>query len=1013
MQHSCQHIPESAPYSRPISPAEWWLACYPEELVSMIQLVVEGHGSIDPQQLVNAVEIASAACPGARLIRDNLSWQDSGKTPEVHVVNGPGLDGDDVIQLAELKAVLGGEGVTTCEVVLVRGPLTTVAFRACHAVMDAKGIMLWAADVFRALRGEPVLGAPDPMSEADILAGLSVPPAATSLGIDLTKFALPSVLGRSGAPRQTSTVVRRRSLQGHHPGLTAKLATAMTEAVGLETGIFYIPVDLRRYRPEVRSTGNMVGTIMLKVQAGEGWEQAHERLLRALADGEDVRRSFSRELLAVPAARLSAAVSGLNQQVGDKDMYPWHAAVSHAGRIDLSEFRVQDFTPRSAYQLSHPSPLGAPELAVLEVEGRTELTLSWWDGPGVADRIDALLDRIERAVAPAADRPRDSTELTVASGETVVGLFARQAISTPDAIATSGPEGELTYADLEHRSAVVAAELHALGVGRETVVGVLADRSASAIVAIWGVLRAGGAYLPLDAQHPDARLADLLADADAPVCLVQRPYDERESTPPGCERVVIESLDYSADPPPLDVTVQPHDLAYVIYTSGSTGRPKGVEITHHSLMNYVSWATREFGIDSTTRLPLIVSLSFDVAGNTIFLPLVAGGTVVLMSGEVNHATLRDLLTSSGANTLSLTPSHLDLISRLNLEPAGIRAVVVIGEQLRRSVAQRAQLMFGQECRIINSYGPTEATIAVTAYLFDNAKDTAPAVPIGGPIGDNKMFLLDPCGRYVTPGEPGELYLAGTQLARGYRGRPDLNHERFVCLADGTRTYRTGDIVRALPTGELEFTGRMDDQVKVLGHRIEPSEIAQVLETHPAVGHAVVVPHARPGQPHSKILCAYVVTIADVTVGELNEYVAQQLPRYMVPSVTLFLDAIPQTVNGKVDVRGLPEPFVRTGDAVDVTGRDELGTAVARIWTSILALPTDQIAPDADFQQLGGDSVQLLSMLAAVSAEVLSGDGEAKFLAELGTIIREPTLERVTELARSASPVLPAMRPPGR
>lgn len=412
-----QQSDQRTPYSRSISPAEWWLACHPGELTPMIQLVIEGTGSIDPQRLADAVDIASAACPGARLIRDNLSWQDSGKTPEVRVVNGSGLDSDDVIQLAELNRILAGEGMATCEVVLVRGPVVAVAFRANHAVMDAKGVILWASDVFRALRGEPIAGAPDPISEADIIDGLpAAPEETTDQGIDLAKFNAPSALGQSGPAqsgmaRQAGVVVRRRSLQGNYPGITARLATTMTEAIGLESAAFHIPVDLRRYQPMARSTGNVVGGITLTVNAGEDWEQGQERLLRALADGEDVRRSFPRKVLSFPAPMLSGAIGQLHQQVGAKDLYPWNAAISHAGRLDLAEFRAAEFTPSSACQVSRPSPVGAPELALLEVEGRTELTISWWDGPGVAERMDALLDRIEHAVAPPVSRPWDSTEL--------------------------------------------------------------------------------------------------------------------------------------------------------------------------------------------------------------------------------------------------------------------------------------------------------------------------------------------------------------------------------------------------------------------------------------------------------------------------------------------------------------------------------------------------------------------------------------------------------------------------
>ncbi|MHC5907541.1 non-ribosomal peptide synthetase [Streptomyces sp. S6] len=509
----------------------------------------------------------------------------------------------------------------------------------------------------------------------------------------------------------------------------------------------------------------------------------------------------------------------------------------------------------------------------------------------------------------------------------------------------------------------------------------------------------------LDVQHPDARLAGLLTDSGARYCLAQAPHDTRGHLPEGCAPIGLDDLATTTAPAP-DAEPRPDDLAYVIYTSGSTGKPKGVQIEHGGLLNYLHWGVDAFGVDAGTRLPLLTSLSFDLSVNSVFLPLVSGGTVVLVRDQPTHLTLRRLLEDSGATMLSLTPSHLELIGRLDIEPKGFRSIVVAGEQLRVEVAARAQRMFGPDCRIINEYGPTEATVCLTAHTFDPVRDGDRAtVPIGFPGYNSKVHLLDADQRFVPAGEVGEIYLSGVQLARGYLGRPDLNAERFPRLADGTRVYRTGDLARRLPDGGLEFLGRIDDQVKVRGHRVEPAEVAGTLEEHPSVSHAVVVARSRPDGT-GKALYSYVLVTSEVSTEELRAHAAERLPSYMVPAATFVVDRIPYSVAGKVDVRALPDPFADRADSVpSARGNpdlDETEAQVAAIWSRVLGSDLDRIDAHTDFHQFGGDSLALLTMLAGVCQEMLPPPLEAELMSRLGRVIAEPTVHTVAALAREVA-----------
>ncbi|WP_058043870.1 non-ribosomal peptide synthetase [Streptomyces roseifaciens] len=1012
----------SRPYTRAVSPMEWvFLGMRPGHCVVH---VVEGDGDLSAEGLAKAVAVAAAASPGMRLIRQGRRWVDSGTPPTVTVVAGTPDDHDrtpgdhDRLGAPYLHRTLDGSGAT-CEVVLIPGTPSTVVFRAFHGVTDGRGLLLWAADVFRVLRGEDPLGAPSLLNDEELIEQI-VRPGGLPPALPTPKMEWPSLLGRRPAA-SPGLLWRRRTVDGRHPAATARIAAVLAHTYGSGRGRFFVPVDLRRHLPEPRSTASLVRALRLDVSAGDTWQEVHQQILAALAESAELAPPFAKSTLRMPLPLLRAVNAGIDHFATRKNRYNSLAYLSHMGSVDLADYCAGEFRARTVYTLGTTSPGSPLEVNLVETGGHTELTVAWHDGPGMAERADAVLDTIEEALSPGEYRQWEGnrTERPLPSDRSVVELFRAQVERTPDRIAVSGPEGDVSYRELSIRADSVAAELRRQGVGPGSVVGLLAGRTVAALAGLWGALRAGACYLPLDVRHPDARLIDLLDDADVTFCLVERPYDQRECVRSGRKALLLDDLAVSAPasaPAPesqkdavADAAVSPEDLAYVIYTSGSTGRPKGVQIEHRNLLNYVHWATRAFDVDTDTRMPLLTSPSFDVSGTSVFLPLLAGGRVVLMPDDPNHLSLRELLQHSGANTLNLTPAHLDLIGRLDLSPTGYRTVVVVGEQLRVEVAARAQEMFGPDCRIINLYGPTEATIGCTAHIFDPEADGAGSVvPIGLPADNTTVFLLDSERRFVAPGETGEMYLGGAQLARGYLGRPDLDRERFVHLADDSRVYRTGDLARILPSGEIEYVGRIDDQVKVRGHRVEPAEVAQALEQHPAVERAVVVARTRPGHP-GKALYGYVLTASPVTEAELTGHLAELLPSYMVPAATMVVPQLPYTVSGKVDTKALPDPF--DGEEVDSADRrgaaeatdptDPVEEAVADIWARTLGVERSRLDAQADFHRFGGDSLSLLAMAGAVCQELLAPEQEKAFVAQLTRIAGEPTLEQVAALTREA------------
>ncbi|MFI9262198.1 amino acid adenylation domain-containing protein [Streptomyces sioyaensis] len=558
---------------------------------------------------------------------------------------------------------------------------------------------------------------------------------------------------------------------------------------------------------------------------------------------------------------------------------------------------------------------------------------------------------------------------------TLHGLVEVHAQERPDAVAVVFGAESLSYRQLNERANRLAHHLRGLGVGPEVLVGVCLERGLEMVIALLAVLKAGGAYVPLDPEYPVERLKLLLEDTAAPVVLTQEvlrnrlPVDDRELI---CLDADSETIAQEAATDPVS-DVGPDNLAYVIYTSGSTGTPKGVQIQHRSILNRFRGTDEDFGFGTEDVWPLFHSFAFDVSVWEIWGALTYGGRLVVVDRDTtrNAAAFMKLLIEQRVTVLNQTPSAFGLLQQvIGTESAGrlsLRLVIFAGEALQPTrLRPWWEAYGGAGPRLVNMYGITEATVHVTAREITSGDAERSAVsPIGRPLADTEVFVLDPAGGVVPVGVAGELWVGGAGLARGYLNRPELTAERFVeCEIGGRvrRLYRSGDLVRWLSDGELEYLGRLDDQVKVRGFRIELGEIESALVAHPRITAAVVL--MREDTPGDRRLVAYVVLIdgTELKTRELREHCLQTLPDYMVPSGFVFLEALPLTVNGKVDRRALPVP--------DGT-RPELGTtfvaprtpaeeALARIWAGVLGV--EQVGVHDNFFELGGDSILSIQVI---------------------------------------------------
>lgn len=594
----------------------------------------------------------------------------------------------------------------------------------------------------------------------------------------------------------------------------------------------------------------------------------------------------------------------------------------------------------------------------------------------------------------------------------VATLFELQAARVPDRIAVEFEDRQLTYAELNARSNQLAHYLRRLGVGPETRVGIATERSFEMLIATLAVLKAGGAYVPLDPAFPTERLAYMVEDSQVSVLLLhESTKDKLPST--GATTVLLDTdwkkiAEEKEHNPKSQVTSE--NLAYVIYTSGSTGKPKGTQIPHGPLVNFLHSMRREPGLTADDTFLAVTTLSFDIAGLELYLPLLAGGRLLLANREQASDGPWLLKKLEGVTVMQATPTTWRLVIAAGWEKSLPVKVLSGGEALSSDLA--AQLL--ERCASLwNMYGPTETTVWSTTHQVEHAEGPA---AIGHAIANTQIYLLDNHLEPVSNGVAGQLYIAGDGLSRGYWRRPDLTAERFIpnpfSAVAGARMYLTGDLARYRRDGSIEYLGRVDQQVKVHGHRIEPGEIEVVLAEHPSVREIVVVAVDDPNS--DKQLVAYVVSNdgeseseeasrADL-VSQLRRYAKEKLPDYLSPSLYVLLEKFPLTPSGKVDRKALPAPDKSRSESLQpyVSPRNETEKALAAVWSEVLGVK--QVGVYDNFFELGGDSILGIQMIARANRAGLSYKPKQLFQYQTVASLAAATVDAVLVAQERSTPI---------
>ncbi|MBW4556599.1 MAG: amino acid adenylation domain-containing protein [Trichormus sp. ATA11-4-KO1] len=591
----------------------------------------------------------------------------------------------------------------------------------------------------------------------------------------------------------------------------------------------------------------------------------------------------------------------------------------------------------------------------------------------------------------------NNTTVDYPSNKCLHQLFEEQVARTPEQIAVIFEQQQLTYTQLNARANQLAHYLRQHGVGSEVVVALYMERSLELIIGLLAILKAGGAYIPLDPAYPQERLAWMLADAKVPILLTQQQLVK--TLPEHSAQVICwdqeeDAIAHQSQENPHS-SVNPENLVYVLFTSGSTGKPKGVAVEHRQLSNYLNAIVQTLDLSGCNSFAHISTFAADLGNTIIFPSLCTGGCLHIVSSEriSNPEALADYFHQHPIDCLKIVPAHLAALMTAS-QPEKIlprQRLILGGEACNWQLIEQIQQLT-TECRIFNHYGPTETTVGVLTYPIEPGKTplNSNTVPIGRPIPNTQIYILDSCLQPVPIGVPGELHIGGASVTRGYLNHPDLTNQKFItnpfiktgCL------YKTGDLARYLPDGNIEFLGRIDQQVKIRGYRIELGEIEIVLKQHPSMREAVVICHEE--QTGNKRLIAYVVvkTQSALNNTHLREFLQEKLPQYMLPSVFMQLQALPLLPNGKINRQALPVPDTSKAEFA-VAPRTQVEEVLAGIWADILELP--QVGIYDNFFEVGGDSILSIRIVAKANQAGLQLTPKQMFeyqtIAELAAVVQ--------------------------
>lgn len=941
---------------RKLSPNERMYLAFEKNYNSfVINRIVEGRGDIKIDVFQKAVNKVSEIYPESRFKLKNGFWVDSKLCPKVIKIQRKDV-GKDFKELMKRKIDLTKD--VACEIYYLNEfDKITIIFRTHHGVMDGKGQGIWIEAIFKELNNLEVEKFSSKVRDIDLLKDSGI-----KKNSDIVTVGKYSPLKDRVSYKITNPISKKIELDEKINSITAKLIGGIQSLSEDSKSRFIITRDIREKFPEEKlNTGNLSLPMYLETTS-ENWQEINKDLINTILKNEDIEYSpkeyFIFENIPMDILRLGLKYTIFNYNRQEKTATT--AVISNLGRIDLQNYKTKYFIPEKVYALPVITPLVPLSFVITELENKTIITVGYYEDNYEEEKLEEYLEKLK-------DTLLNRVKVEIKGNKEVKKVDVFKDIfkkSDQEDILTLENNKEISYRDIFIGASKVANYLKKIGVNKGDRVSISTKRDSSYLISILACIKVGAVFIPIDPEYPKERV-DYIKESSA-------------------SKILLESLEFILEEDTLNnlnfkefTEYKNEDVIYTIYTSGSTGKPKGVEITYGTLCNYISNCIEKYGITEKSIFGFFTSISFDLSITAIFTTLLAGGKIEFFNEKITPITLKNIFENSKMNSVKMTPTHLEIISKYNIKKDRFKLVIVGGEQLKVSTAKKAQDILGDSCKIVNEYGPTEATVGCIYHIFDKNKTyIGEGLPIGKPLDNIDLYL-----EIDTNENMGELFIGGDCLAKGYYNNLKETTDKFIYL-ENKRFYKSGDLCRINKDNDLEFLERKDFQVKIRGYRIELEEIEKKIEEYPSVVGCRVVPNSS-----KNALLAYY--IGKIDQKELLKNLKEKLAEYMIPYAFFEIDEFPLNSNGKLDLKKLKELGQKDfKDNIDEVSLSSFEKKIIKIWEEILEIKIDKNKVNWNFYELGADSLSIVRFINEIEP-FINKEGVEK-------ILLNPNLETISK-----------------
>lgn len=980
-----------------------------------LQLVVEMDSEIHTASLSKAILQANAVnpCVNYRVKSSPFKsyWYKSDINYNELSVFQYEWDGEDIQSIPFLHNIKINSNQPAVHISYIQGTRHFIVFRVFHGLMDAMGLYHWVKDIYRAWRHLDLVGSSEEITDFDFLMKHNKNRYRANFSLDC--------IPPTGITHQVHTGYRwyKLKIPTRVNALTAKLCQTLLEAstaLGVIKARFMIPVDLRRYLSAENTTSNFTNPLFIEAHKGASWQSIYGDIVKQLANqNELIIGKYDGNLRYIPKSILKKLFNILSHYQIKKNRYMISGIISSM-IIDLNELHSNNNKAIDAFFLPINTSFSPITLITTEHNDATTICFSVSNAHATKEdcinlaskltgiiNLNSIVDstpEIRFKEKPLADDEISSDKLWPEYNNTKISYPQNKTVFTriwdnitqyKNQTAFVCNEVRISYQSVQERVLTIASHFSSLGVKEGSTVALILTNSQDNICCMLACWYLGAAYIPIDIRSPLAWILTVLTNAKPSLTVHDKEHIINLYYSGLCTSLLIEMPDANI---PEMKTGSLSQLAYIIYTSGTTGVPKGVMINHAQLLNYLWWAVEAYQQNNQPyHTALFTCIAFDLTVTTLYLPLMTGGSIRLIDQQINPLKLKSIVSDYSVNFVKLTPSHLRMISNLPFISNNQITLIVGGESLPCQLA-KSILAKLPASRIFNEYGPTETTVGCMIHLYDPQKDLQGSVPVGVPIANTRIYCLDKQLKPVKIGKEGELYIAGNSVGTGYLNNHEATDLNFLNdpFYPGQKMYKSGDLAMHRRDGLLICHGRLDQQIKIRGHRIELSEVENALQVIDGITQALVIPGTvNHSSERNSTLVAYIISSPELNPELIRSKLSLVLPYYMVPRHIIFLPELPMTINGKVDLKRLPDPKEELTSESNTPNEDIL-THIRQLFANILSLSINDILPESIFQELGGDSMQMATLINEILTQLIPGQFHNVFMTELEPLLAEAT-----------------------